>query len=253
TSTEDRRAFLDLLRAAPMRETRAAAANALFMSEQFRGGSDEKMKTVAKEMNGYLNEVLRTDASPEVVGQIARNLSAWSPPPETMDALKAAADRLPPSPGRRAVWEAIARGAGVMDRGMSLFPQFQAATDQDLKNDLAAGIAHAANSVTGSGGGGDAGKRIEDARTRFRILFGGTSDATVRKSLLRTALFGLGCFEVRVMDEEQKEDAARFLREIATLEPDAKQREKIEQVAEAFELKGIGAHSDLQRIMSPKE
>lgn len=253
TPAEDRRAFLDVLRTAPMAETRTAAANAMFMSEQFRGGFDEKVKTVAKEMNGYLIEALRTEASPEVVGQIARNLDAWSPPPEAMGALKSAAERLPPSPGRRMVWEAIARGTVMSDRGMSLFQQFQAATAQDLKDDIAAGIARAGNSFSGGGGGGDAGKRVEEARARFRIVFGGTSDAAVRKVLLRAALYGLGCVEMGAMNDEQKADAARFFREIAALESDAKQREKIEKVAAAFEQKGMAAYSDYDKIMAARE
>jgi hypothetical protein len=250
---EDRRAFADVLRTAPLAETRAAASNALFMTEQFRGGFDEKAQAVAKEMNGYLLEALRTESSPEVVGQIAQNLAAWTPSPEAVDALKSAAERLPPSPGRRQVWEAIGRGMFMADRA-ALFQQFEAATAQDVKDDIAAGIARAGNSMSFSGGPGDAAKRLEEARTRFRTVFSGTSDVTVRRTLLRAALYGLGCVETGAMQtDEQKADVVRFFRETAALESDAKQRERIEKVAAAFEQKGMGAYSEYDKIMSAKE
>ena len=43
-------------------------------------------------------------------------------------------------------WEAIARGPTAGDSEPSLFEQFQAATSQDLKDDIAAGMARAGNS-----------------------------------------------------------------------------------------------------------
>ena len=73
------------------------------------------------------------------------------------------------------------------------------------------------------------------------------------QSLLRAALYGLGCVEPGAMDGDVKADIGRFLREIAALEPDAKQRERIEKVATAFEQQGMGAYSEYDRIMSAKE
>jgi RNA polymerase sigma factor (sigma-70 family) len=250
TPAEDRRAFVDLLRTAPLTETRAAASNALFMSEQFRGGFDDKVKTVAKEMNGYLIEALRTESSPDVVGAIALNLDAWIPPPDAMEALKAAAERLPPSPGRRNVWCAIARGMSLpRAEGMAaLYQQFQAATAQDLKDDIAAGIARAGNSMSFGGG------KAADARSRFLAIFGGTSDVAVRRSLLRSALYGFGCVEMSTLStDEGKSDAARFFRDVSALEPDAAQRGRIEKVATAFEQKGGSAFSEFDKIMSAKD
>jgi hypothetical protein len=261
TSVEDRRAFVDLLRSAPLVETRAAAANALFMSEQFRGGFDDKVKAVAKEMNGYVIEALRTESSPEVVGTIALSLDAWIPPPDAMEALKAAAERLPPSPGRRNVWCAIARGMSVptangrTDAMATLFQQFQTATAQDLKDDIAAGMARAQISLGyGVDARTDLAKWTASARSRFLVVFAGTSDTRVHASLVRSAVYGFDCIQPNALaTEEGRSEAARFFRDVSALEPDAGQRGRIEKLAAAFEQKGASAFSEFDKIMSAKD
>jgi hypothetical protein len=254
-TAEDRRAFAELLRTGTTPEVRTASVRGVFMNEAFRGGFDDKTKALAKEMNGVLIDALKAESSPEVVGAIARSFADWSPPADAMDALRDAAARLPASPGRRSVWEAIARGSFLADAGVSLFTQFQGATSQDVRDDIAAGIARAGNSMGGGAGGTpeEVKRRAEDARARFKVLFGGTSDVTVRKTLSRAALYGLGCIPMSLQTEEQKSDAARFFREVAALESDVIQRDRLEKIATAFETKGVEAFQVYDKIMSGKD
>ena len=245
---EDRRAFGELLRTSPSTEVRTVCVHGLFMSEFFRGGFDEKTRGVAAEMNGILNQALRTEASGEVVGAIAESYAAWFPPPEAMEALREAAARLPASPGRRQVWEAIGRGSFLADQGASLFQQFREATSREVRDDIAAALARAGNSMGGPDGGS-----FEESRARFRAVYEGTSDVLVRRSLVRAATQGMNCVGAPIQTDDQKADAGRFFRGIAALEPDLPLRERIERLAAAFETRGDGAYADIDRILSGKE
>jgi hypothetical protein len=254
-SPEDRRGFAELLRTGATSEVRRACVRGVWMHDGGRMG-DEKAKALAKELNAALVEAVKTDASPEVVGAVASAFADWSPPPEAMDALKDAGTRLPPSPGRRQVWEAIARGSFMGDWGAGLVQQFESTTVQDVRDDIAAGIARAGNSMSGGVGGTpeEAKKRLDDARARFRTVFSGTSDLAVRRTLARAACYGLNCVShATLQSEEQKADAARFFREVAGLEPDATQRGRFERIATAFETKGGMAYQDFDKINSGRE
>jgi hypothetical protein len=252
---EDRRGFGELLRTGATPEVRGACVRGVFMSQGFRGGFDEKTKALAGEMNDILVAALRAESSPEVVGAIARSFADWSPPPGAVEALRETAARLPPSPGRRAVWEAIARGSFMGDQGAALVQEFQQATAQDVRDDIAAGLARAGNSMGGPMGGKpeEVDRRLEEARARFRAVYQGTSDLAVRKTLTRAALYGMGCVRPGAQTDELKSEAARFFRDLATIEPDTAQRERLERVAQAFETKGMGAYEDYDKIMAGKE
>jgi hypothetical protein len=245
---EDRRAFGELLRTSTSPEVRTVCVRGLFMSEYFRGGFDETTKATAAEMNGILNQALKTESSGDVVGAIAESYSAWFPPPEAMEALREAAARLPAGPGRRQVWEAIGRGSFLADQGASLFQQFREATSRDVRDDIAAGLARAGNSMGGAHGGS-----FEEARARFRVVYEGTSDVAVRRSLVRAATQGMNCVGAPIQTDEQKTDAGRFFRGVAALEPDLPLRERIERLAAAFETRGDAAYADIDRILSGKE
>jgi RNA polymerase sigma-70 factor (ECF subfamily) len=250
-SPDDWRAFVELLRHGSTPELRAAAVRGVAPYAAL----DEKTKPLLeKEMPAVLLDVLRTDKAPEVVGAVANYMAGQGASTDALDALKSAAARLSACPARRSVWEAIACWSFMPDQGASLSQQFQAATSQDVKDDIAAGIARAGNSMTGFAGGKpeEIKKRAEDARARFKIVFGGTSDVAVRKTLARAALYGMGCIAM-VQTDEGKSDAARFFRDLAGLEPDATQRDRLEKVAAAFEQKGAAAYEYYDKIMSEKQ
>jgi len=252
-SPDDWNAFVELLRHGATPEVRAACVRGVALNS----ATDEKTRAlVEKEMPAVLLDVLRTDAAPDVVGAIASRMSDFGTPPDALDALKTAASRLPACPARRQAWAAIARGSFMSDSGASLVQQFQAATDQDAKDDIAAGIGRAGNQMSGSAGGKpeEVRRRTDEARARLRIVYGGTSDVAIRKTLARAALYGMACVPMTgLQTDEAKADVARFFRDLAGLEPDAPQRGRLEKVAAAFESKGSGAYADFDKIMSAKE
>jgi hypothetical protein len=254
-TAEERRAFGELLLGSPVADVRKAAVRGVHMSG-IRGSSDDAARALREEMNSLLVEALWSESSPEVVGAIARAFSDFHPPRGSLDALKDAAGRLPPSDGRREVWKAIARGTFREDRGGWLVEEFQNAAVQDVRDDVAAGLARAGNSMGGGYGPGtpeERAKRMEEARERFRIVYRGTSDPDVRRDLVRAALHGLGCVRFRSLDEDHGADAAAFFREIVAMEPDEIMRERLERVAQVFEGEGLRGSAHFGRIMAGKE
>ena len=141
------------------------------------------------------------------------------------------------------------------DGGESLVQQFRQASTSDVRDDIAAGIARAGNSMGGRPGGTpeEVARKTVEARARFKLVYEGTSDAAVRRSLARAALYGMGCVGAPLQTDDQKADAGRFFREVAALEPDPVQRERLERIAAAFETRGDGAYQDFDKILAGKE
>lgn len=249
---EDRRAFGELVRNAAMAEVRAAAVRGAYMGNQIRGRADEETQALAAEMNALLVEAIADDTSPEVVGAIADAVGSSRPPQDVVEALRGAAGRLPASDGRRSVWKAIARGRFIQDKGAQLAQEFDNATDQSVRNDIAAGIARAANSMSSCSRGTpeEIQKQVHEAQARFHAVYEGTTDADVRRRLCRAAIYGLDCIQKYPRTESLGAEAGWFFREIAAAEPDDVLRERILKVAAAFETDGMGAYNVYDKIMA---
>ena len=252
---EDRRAFGELVRNAAMAEVRAAAVRGAYLGNRIRGGADEETQALAAEMNALLLEALAYETSPEVVGAIARAFGGGRPSQDVVEVLRGAAGRLPASDGRRSVWKAIARGTFRKDDGVQLVQEFEQAALQDVRDDIAAGLARAGNSMGGLSRGTpeDRKRQVEEAQRRFHIVYQGTAAVEIRRSLARAAMHGLGCLPRFAGTDERNAGSGKFYREIAALEPDGPLRERLLEVAVAFEEGRRMGSRDFERIMSGKD
>ncbi len=246
-----RRQFVELMRSAPSPAVRAAAVRGVFMNQGFRGAMSPEQKKLADEMNAALVKAIADEQAPEVVGSIANAMAAYSPSPDAVEAFQEAARRLPPSKGRREVWKAIGRGTFGRDKGASMLQAFSDSTDAEERTDIAAGIARAANSMSGSMGGDPEARKQATiaARQSVRTLFGGTTDVDVRRDLLRGAMHGLGAVSAFVRTDDERADSGRFLRELAALEPHPGQQGRIEALAAAIETGSYNGTAKFREIM----
>ena len=251
-SPADRREFARLLREHPNPLARAAAVYGTLPPAPPFGKTDPAAQAATAEAETALIGALRTEESPEVIGAVGKHLATGNPGSDLLAAMRGAAARLPASDGRRRLWQAIGRGSFSHDAGASLVADFQAASDPETRDDIAAAIARASNSMSTGGvreNPEEAARRLADARMRFRTVFGDTSDEDVRRRLLRGAFYGLRCITAQHLTEDERAGTARFLREIAALDPDADQRRRIEQLADEAEQNGPTVYQAFRTVM----
>ena len=252
---EVRRAFArHLADASPFK--RRVAAQATFMTEAFRGGFSEEIKTLANEMNAYVVQALERETDADVVEAIASSFSNWYLPEDALAAFEDAAARLPPSKGRRRVYEALARQSYFKDRGASLFKAFDEADDPQRRNDIAAGLARAGNSGGGpiQGTSEEVDRDMAQMRTRVLHVYENTGDSAVRRSLARGALYGLNCVSMWTLDtEERKRNAIQFFRDLAARESDDEARGRLTRFVEQFTREPDKAYQHFDRIVSGRK
>lgn len=180
-------------------------------------------------------ERLRTETDAELLGVLAE-LVGGRPTPEALDALEWAARKMPPGADRRRVLVPVARASVVRDRGESVIARATEATAPDLRDDLAAAIAGAANSMSAplqrSEPDAQRIERMKIARDRFIALYRVVTQVEIRRDLARAASGGLAVLPpVGPAAAERVE----FYRAVAEVETDPAQKAALERAARGFE------------------
>ena len=153
-----------------------------------------------------------------------------------MYALEWAAQRMPPGADRRRVLVPMARADVTRDRGESVIVRATAAATPELRDDLAAAIAAAANAMSAplQRSEPDAQRiaRMTAARDRFIALYRAVTSIEVRRDLVRAAAGGLAV--IPPVGPSPAERAA-FYRAVAEVEGDASQKAALERAAAGIE------------------
>jgi hypothetical protein len=241
-STELRRRFAELLKTAALPLQRVAAVRGCW------GGGSVDDEIVA----GALCDALRSDPCPEVAGAAAEKLGRWPLPAGAMEALRAAADRLPAGPPRRSTYIALLWAASPLeDGGAEPFARFEAASSQDLKDDIADAFGRAANAnwpavpPRTAPTPAEVEARARVTHDRLLVLYRGSSELRTRQILARAAQFG------GFVEAWRGVGLAALYRELAEVEPDPAQRDRLLRAADLDHGK-IGS-ADVDRVLFGRE
>lgn len=243
---EIRDGLLDVLRHGDLPERRAAAVWGLWWICE--GRSDRDPECVPA-----LVDAVRADPSPAVAGAIGEMMATFLPPPEAVEALREALVRLPAGPDRRAVAEALGRGTFLLDGGAELVRRMEEAGESALKDDLAAGLARAASSMSAivrrDEAPADREAREQAARARLLTAFRNCPDPEIRRKLARGVPSGFGFSWFGSWRAPARAPAAGLYRDLAAAEPDADLRDRLLRVAAEIEAGGVRGTDELCEIL----